>query len=162
MPNFLKTPKHATTTPYPKDQWQPCPLAPTNPWQPRPSTTWHTQAHVATDDSTSSNWLLDSEASHHVSVDLKNLVFHKQYNGTDDIVIGDGTGLSISHIGSTTLSIPSHTFTLPNALCVPTMKRNLISISQFYRSNNTSLEFLPNSFFVKDLRMKEIFFAGLN
>ena len=117
-------------SPRPSNQWQLHLSAPTNPWQPHLSTAWHPQAHVANSDaSTSSNWLLDSGASHHITAGLKNLSFHKPYDGTNDIVIGEGTSLSISHTGSTTFSTPSHKFTLPNVLCVPTMKRNLISIS---------------------------------
>ena len=50
----------------------------------------------------------------------------------------------------------THTFSLPNVLCVPFMKRNLISISQFCSLNNTFIEFLPTCFFVKDLHMGEI------
>ncbi|KAJ0038128.1 hypothetical protein Pint_23445 [Pistacia integerrima] len=43
-------------------------------------------------------------------------------------MIGDGISLSITHTGSTTLSSPHSTFTLSGVLCVPTMKKNLISI----------------------------------
>ena len=38
-----------------------------------------------------------------------------------------------------------------NVLCVPSVKQNIISVSQFCRSNNTSIEFFPSHFFVKDL-----------
>ena len=60
--------------------------------------------------------------------------------------------LVITHSGSTSLSTPSRSFTLQNVLCVPNMKRNLISISQFFKTNKTSVEFLPSSFHVKDLQ----------
>ena len=105
--------------------WQQRSLAPTHPWQPRPSAPWRPQAHVATSATfTNPNWLLDSRASHHVTTDLENLSLHKLYDGTDDIVIDDGTGLSITHTGSTTLSTPTHIFSLPNVLYVPSMERN--------------------------------------
>ncbi|KAL6319832.1 hypothetical protein AAG906_036898 [Vitis piasezkii] len=83
-------------------------------------------------------------ASHHVTTDLHNLALHSPFDGTDEIMIDDGSGLPYL-TGSTSLTTPSHSFT-PNVLCVPTMKRNLISISQFCKSNNTSIEFLPSSF----------------
>ena len=51
------------------------------------------------------------------------------------------------HTGSSKLS----NFLLSNILCVPSMKQNLISVSQFYHSNNTSIEFYPSFFLVKDL-----------
>ena len=40
------------------------------------------------------------------------------------------------------------------------MKRNLIFISPFCHSNNTSIEFLPSSFFVKDLHIGTILLQG--
>ena len=72
-----------------------------------------------------------SGASHHITTDLNNLTLHAPYDGPDDIVISDGTGLHITHSGLTSLSTPSHSFTLQNVLCVSNMKINLISISQF-------------------------------
>lgn len=66
-------------------------------------------------------------------------------------MIGDGKGLPMTYIGSKSLYTSSHTFFLNNVLCIPTMKKNLIPISQFCQSNNTSIKFLPNSFLVKDL-----------
>ena len=66
-------------------------------------------------------------------------------------MIGDGSGLSITHTGSTSLKTPQTTFKLNNVLCVPRIKKNLISISQFCKSNNVSIEFLPSNFLVKEL-----------
>ena len=100
--------------------------------------------------------MLDSGASHHVTTDLEILSLHKFYDDTDGIVIGDDTGLSITHTDSTILSIPTHTFLLPNVFCVPSMKRNLIYISQFYSSNNTFIKLLPTCLFVNDVRTKDI------
>ena len=75
-------------------------------------------------------------------------------------MIGDGTGLPITHIGSISLLTSSHNFSLQNVLCVPTMKKNIISISQFCTSSNTLIEFLPSYFQVKDLRMGAIILQG--
>ena len=75
-------------------------------------------------------------------------------------MIGDGTGLLISHTGSASLPSSTTTFTLNDALYVPSMKKNLISISQFCISNNASVEFLPSCFHVKDLRTGAILLTG--
>lgn len=101
--------------------------------------------------SETSTWLPNFGASHHVTADLKNLSLYTPYDSRNDIVIGDGTGLNISHIGFIFLPTPSHFFKLHDILCVSNMKWNLISISQFCKTNQTSIEFLPNSFHVKDL-----------
>lgn len=126
------------------------PLLPNVP-QPNTATSWQPRAHFAANTASNTSWLLDSGASHHVTSDLSNLSLHAPYIGTDDIMIGDGSGLPITHTGSTSLKTPQTTFHLNNVLCVPSMKKNLISISQFCISNNVSIEFLPSSFLVKDL-----------
>ena len=120
------------------------------------------QAHSATvaSPSTSSPWLLDSGASHHVTMDLDNLSLHAPYDGTEELIIGDGTGLKISHIGSLSFSYLSSSIKLNNVLCVPALSRNIISISQLCIDNNVSVEFLPNSFIVKDLKTGESLFQG--
>ena len=103
--------------------------------------------HVATSSATESpSWLVDSGASYHVTVDLNNLTLHTPYDGPYDIVISDGIGLNITHSGTTSLSASSNSFTLHNVLCVPHMTRNLIYISQFFKTNKTSVELLPSYF----------------
>ena len=107
-----------------------------------------------------SNWLLDSGSSHHVTSDLNNLSLHTPYDEPDNIIIGDGTGLSITHTGSKILSSPSNSFKLNHVLCVPSMQKNLIFVSKFYHQNNTSIEFSPFSFFVKDLTTRTTILQG--
>lgn len=83
---------------------------------------------------------MDTGASHHVTTDLDDLSIHQSNEDPDDIVIGDGTGLAIAHIISSNLN----TFSFSNVLCVPSMTKTLISVSQFRNSNNTSIEFFPS------------------
>lgn len=98
------------------------------------------------------NWIMDSEASHHITSDLQSLSMHSDYSGNDDVIIGDGNGIPITHIGSTTLSSsPNKIFVADNVLCAPQIRRNLLSVSQFCNQNNTSIEFFPDCFTVKDL-----------
>lgn len=109
------------------------------------------QAHMATTNSPyNGGWLLDSGASHHVTNDLNNLSLHAPYDGTEELIIGDGSSLPISNTGSFSLSTPSHTFKFSNVLHVPNISRNILSISQFCQENNTSIEFLPFLFLVKE------------
>ncbi|KAL6334026.1 hypothetical protein AAG906_000080 [Vitis piasezkii] len=109
---------------------------------------------------TTPQWLLDNGASHHVTADLSNLSLHTPYTGSDDIMIGDGSSLPITHTGSTSFTTHNTSFKFDNVLCVPSMRKNLISISQFCTSNNVSVEFLPSSFHVKELRTGEILLKG--
>ena len=104
---------------------------------------------VAHDDKSSQNWLLDSGASHHVTTNFNNLSLHSAYEGLDDMMVGNGKHLNITHTGSLNLPSPSKTFMLSNVFCVPDMKQNLISVSKFCKSNNVSVEFSHSLFIVK-------------
>lgn len=127
-------------------------LQASNQWQFRPSALRQPPTKVVTtDNSKDSSWLLDSGASHYVTTDQSNLLTHAPYSGDDDVVIGDGTCVSNSHTSSLTLYTLSLTFTLHNVLFVPSMHKNLISISQFCKSNDESIEFFTCSSFVEDL-----------
>ena len=84
--------------------------------------------------------------------DLQNLFLHYDSTGHNDIMIGDDTSLPITHTGSSTLQSSPHSFLLHDVFCVPSMKHNLIYVSQFFLTNNVSIEFFPRSFLMKDLR----------
>lgn len=111
------------------------------------------QAHVATASNATppTSWLLDTGSTHHVTQDMSNLSLHHPYDGTEEIVIGNGAGVPITHIGSLTLpTTSSKLIHLSNILCAPTMTRNIISISQLCADNNLLIEFSSDSFLMKD------------
>jgi hypothetical protein len=60
---------------------------------------------------------MDSAASHNITGDLNNLSIHLEYDGTDEVVLGDGSGLTVSHIGSLTLKSKHKNFILKDTLC---------------------------------------------
>lgn len=119
------------------------------------------QVHYANSNSTSnSSWVLDTGASHHVTNDLQNLSLHTAYDGPDELQLRDGSGLQISHIGSSFFRFPSKIYALKNVLCVPKAQTNLVSVSSFCKSNNVSVEFFSNFFLVKDQSTGEILAKG--
>ena len=75
-----------------------------------------------------SNWYLDSGATHHVNSDGNSLTRKYEYPGSGKLVIGDGSQLSISHIGDLTFPA-SKLLKLRNILLVPSITKNLVSIS---------------------------------
>jgi hypothetical protein len=84
------------------------------------------------------NWYPDSRASHHITSDLANLNLKaKEYGGFDQIRVGNGTGLSIKHIGTAQISTLYFTFQLNNVLHVPQMRKNLLSVHQFTKATKT-------------------------
>jgi hypothetical protein len=97
------------------------------------------------------NWYPDTGATNHVTSDLGNLNLQaEEYNGSDQLRVGNGQGLDIKHLGSSKLHYPHVSFTLQNLLHVPNIQKNLLSVSQFTRDNNVFFEFHPHFFCVKD------------
>uniref|UniRef100_A0A2N9HTS2 Reverse transcriptase Ty1/copia-type domain-containing protein n=1 Tax=Fagus sylvatica TaxID=28930 RepID=A0A2N9HTS2_FAGSY len=110
------------------------------------------QAFVATPQvSPDPNWYTDTGATHHLTSDFGNLNMRsEEYHGPEQIRVGNGKGLSIHHIGDTLLSTPQSNFLLRNVLHVPKITKNLISVKKFTKDTNTSMEFHPSYFLVKD------------
>jgi hypothetical protein len=122
---------------------------------------WNPQANFSSSSlSTAASWLLDSGTSHHVTADLNNLSLHTPYNGQDDVMLGDGTNLPISHTGSVSLPTSNSSFQLQDVLCVPKMQKKLIYIALFCITNNVSIEIFPHCFHVKDLQTRDILLQG--
>lgn len=72
----------------------------------------------------------------------------------------DGSGLPITHADSIILPSSSQSFTLNNVLCVLSMKKNLILVSQICTNNNVSIEFSLSSFYVINLLMRAPLLQG--
>lgn len=121
---------------------------------PRPSVN-----HVTTFPFAQTPWIVDSGASHHVTSQMSNLSLHQPYKGPDDIQIGDGSGLKITHTGS--VSFPP-SFNLSHVLCVSSINQNLIYVFKFCHSNQTFIEFFPSYFVFKDLCMGTPLLCGKN
>lgn len=83
--------------------------------------------------------------------DLANLSLHHPYEGSDDVEIGDGNGLTITHTRSLQF-VDIESLHFPTALLVPTLSKNLISVSQLCRDNNVVVVFSNSDFQVKDSR----------
>lgn len=118
--------------------------------------------HVYSQNNSPQGWLVDSAASHHMTSDLNNLSLHSDYEGQDEIIVADGTSLNITHTGSAKLNSFSSSFFLNYVLCAHSMKNNLISVLKFCKANNTSIEFFPSFFVVKDLHTGAILLRGPN
>ena len=73
--------------------------------------------------------------------DLANMTSLEPYLGSDQLHVGDGKGLVISHIAQSKLYTPKHTFTLSNVLHVPHIKKPLLSVQKFCIENNVFFEF---------------------
>jgi len=70
-----------------------------------------------------SSCFLDSGATNHLTADLNNLSMHSIYTGNDQVKVGDGTGLSIHHLGNAIIPSVSRPLQLNNVLHVPQLKK---------------------------------------
>jgi hypothetical protein len=105
------------------------------------------------------NWYPDTGASYHVTFDSNQLnIQSEEYDGPDQIKVGNGTRLAIKYIGTSLLSQPN--FILRNVLHVPKITKNLLSVQKFTLDNNAFMEFYPSCFFVKDCIFGKILHKG--
>lgn len=98
------------------------------------------------------NWYTDTNAIHHLTFDLENLIVHaEEYPSSNQIRVGNGKGLFVAHIGKTKLTTPHSSFLLNNVLDVPQITKNLLSVQNFTSDTNTFFEFHPAYFFTQGL-----------
>ena len=97
-------------------------------------------------------WYLDSGATNHVTNALGNISMNSEYQGNDQLAVGNGNKLFISHIGCSVLPTcdPYKHIALNNILYVPDITKNLISISKLLHDNEINVEFYKSVCFVKD------------
>ncbi|KAF7824227.1 Retrovirus-related Pol polyprotein from transposon TNT 1-94 [Senna tora] len=122
----------------------------TQPTQTRPPTTPSVEALLATPETLSDDtWFADSGASNHLTNDVTNLQNKQPYEGTGQVHIANGSGLNVAHIGNSELLTDSTTLQLNTILHVPTVSKNLLSISRFAHDNNVYFEFHANKCLIK-------------
>ncbi|KAF3777917.1 Retrovirus-related Pol polyprotein from transposon TNT 1-94 [Nymphaea thermarum] len=95
-------------------------------------------------------WYVDSGAAAHVTGDTDQ----------GSVVTGDGSHHTISHVGNAQISMGSSSIPLKNVLVVPSVKKNIISVSKLIDDTHSSVEFTSSSVYVKDARTKKTFAEG--
>jgi hypothetical protein len=63
--------------------------------------------------------VVDSAANNHITTDLENLSIQQPYNGTENVTVGNGSILPITHIGSTSFKTPNSFLHLKDILHSP-------------------------------------------
>ncbi|PON71837.1 hypothetical protein PanWU01x14_070240, partial [Parasponia andersonii] len=109
------------------------------------------------------NWYPDSGATNHCTLDVHNRMHRDSYQGSEMLHVSDGTGLQIQHIGQSSFlsHFQSKMLNLNHLLHVPSINKNLTSVSKFAADNNVFFEFQSNQCFVKDQVTKAILMAGM-
>ena len=106
-------------------------------------------------------WYADSGASSHVANDVGNLNQKQEYNGTKSLVVSNGEKLNIYHIGHAYLPALNNTnLLLKDILHVPSIEKNLISISQLTSYNDINVIFYSFGYVVKDKVTGQVLLQG--
>lgn len=100
------------------------------------------------------NWYVDTGATDHITTDLERLATRDRYTGGDQVQVANGAGLSITHIGNSSITGSIHPLYLNHILHAPKINRHLISVRKLSSNNNVFVEFYPKSFLVKDRATK--------
>jgi len=95
-------------------------------------------------------WVMDSGASAHKSSSNGILLSHHPLSHSS-IIVGNGHTIPISYHDESILQTPMSNFPLCNVLVVPSLVHNLLSVHQFTRDNNCSIEFDALGFSIKDI-----------
>lgn len=109
------------------------------------------------------NWYPDLGATHHVTHDPSVLVDGVSLTSADQIHVGNGQRLPIHSIGTTLIpytQTPHINLVLKNLLLVPSITKNLISVSKFARDNKVFFEFHDTYCVVKSLGTSEVLLCG--
>lgn len=73
---------------------------------------------------------------------------HISFQGTDQVMVGNGKKFSISHVGNALLPFFGSPLTLKHILHTPTLSNNLLSITKLCFDNKAFVEFYPDYFLV--------------
>lgn len=99
---------------------------------------------------TDSSWYMDSKATHYFTPDLAMMHSARPFTSSDQVTVGDGKKLSISHIGHTSVSIQPIPLSLHNIYHTPSISNNLVSVSKLFHDNQVFVELHANHFLVKN------------
>ena len=88
-----------------------------------------------------------------MTLNLAALTLHEPCTASDSVIIGDGSGLSISNIASFSLTSLLTPLLFSNVLHVPTMSKNLISVLALCVDSLINVLFFDSFFQVQDRHM---------
>lgn len=85
------------------------------------------------------------------------------YDNSELLLVGDGNGLQIAHVGSVKLAIfsPNDFIMLHHVLHVAHITKNLLSISKLLTDNNVVVEFVDNTCYIKARNTGIILLKGI-
>lgn len=108
---------------------------------------------VAAAQGCSSEWIIDSGASDHMTSQLSNLIDSKRLVLAQNINLPTGATMGITHSGIVCLS-PD--LILKGVLCVPHFKHNLLSVQRLIKDGGCEVQFFSDHCIIVDNKTKQI------
>lgn len=105
-------------------------------------------------------WLANNVITNHVISSLNHLSFPKPYNGHDQLTVGNGQNLPITHIGKSLIPSSNSALYLNNVLRVPSIASNLASVHKFCHDNKCWCYFDENLFSIQALATGKVLYQG--
>lgn len=105
---------------------------------------------------TDPEWYPDSGATAHLAKQPGNLSSLRPYYGLNRIVAANGSTLPITHIGSAKVG----SLSLKNVYAVPSVSKNLISVSKLTKENDCLCEFTADCVVIKDQKTGKVLQKG--
>ena len=105
-------------------------------------------------------WLVNNAATDHMTASLNQLSFPKPYTTQDNLTIGNGQTLPITHIGTSLIPSSSSSLQLHNVLRVPSIASNLASVQKLCHDNNCQCYFYKDILSIQALNTRKILYQG--
>ncbi|GJZ23931.1 ribonuclease H-like domain-containing protein [Tanacetum coccineum] len=113
-------------------------------------------AGPAQPDPYSSAWNIDTGASSHLNNSTTSLSIVLNSCMYSTVLVGDGHSIPVTNTSHSILPTPLKSLRLNNVLITPHIVKNLISLRQFVRDNDCTIEFDSFGFSVKDFMTRRV------
>nr|GEZ04222.1 ribonuclease H-like domain-containing protein [Tanacetum cinerariifolium] len=107
-------------------------------------------------DPNTSTWNMDTGVSSHLNNSVTSLSTTFNSSMYQSVSVGDGHYIPVTNSGHNILPTTSKSLHLLNVLITPHIVKNLISVRQFVRDNNCTIEFDSFGFSVKDFLTRRV------
>lgn len=105
-------------------------------------------------------WYPDSGATSHITNSTANLDIANVYSGPENVMVGNGEFLPITHVGQSSLSTPSGKLPLQDVLVCPNIQKPLLSISKLCDDVPCGVYFDSNQVCVVDKSNQKVLTKG--
>lgn len=118
--------------------------------------------HITEVTNSESEWYPDSGVTAHITNSTQRLHHSHPYHGSDSVIVGDGSFLPITHVGSANLPSTSGNLPLKDILVCPDIAKSLLSVSKLTTDYPCSFKFASDGVHVKDKATKKLLTLGRN